>query len=601
MSDPANEGTEVDLTQKSRALWHAANHDPLMGATIVVLSLLTALLEGVGIGFILPILEFSQTSTPATDSDGVMQVFTYLYSLVGVPFTLEYLLAGLAVTMAVRFGLSFCVEWLRGRLNVGYQQELRQRLFEGISNGPIGYIDRTGSDELLNSIVTEANKAGGIISMVISIVESTLRGLIYLVIASILSPVLTTAAILGLGVSTLVVRFVLEPAYTVGDEIADANSRIQSASQAAIQGSRDVRLFNLRPELVDEMRGALDQFATAGVRLKRNQAAMRNANRFINAMVVFVLVYAGVRYTTLSLAEIGVFLFAVFRLSPVVTQLNNLLYSLDGTLPHIVRVQQRIQDLESLNRPVSGGDRSVSSIGRLEFDDVSFSYDGGERVLHDVSFAVQRGEKVALVGQSGAGKSTIISLLGRFHEPDSGTILADGTPIEEFDVTSWRDRVSVVRQDPYIFDETLWENLTIGNRNASREAVEEACEAAQVTEFLDELPEGYETELNENAVRLSGGQKQRVAIARALLKEADVLLFDEATSELDAAIERRVYRGIRELPREFAFISIAHRLSTVSDAERIYTLVDGTVVESGSHEELLSNGATYSELYEMQQ
>jgi len=487
----------------------------------------------------------------------------------------------------------------RAILGRGYQRHLRQELFDALIYGPIEYLDRHGSDDLLNSLVTETNRSAGIAMAVFNVVEILLRGVIYLVIAAVLAPTLTLIAVVSLGVSTLAVRYGLEPAYTAGDDVADANEQFQTIAQTSTQGMRDVRLFNMRVSLVERMRTVLNKYVRDSVRLQRNQAALQNLNQFTNAVVVFGLVYVGFQYTALSLGELGVFLFAVFRLSPVVNQINTMTYQLDGQLPHFIRVQSRIDELREMEVLDADGDTPVDSVREVTFDNVSFAYED-ERVLDGVSFSVEEGEKIALVGSSGAGKSTIVSLLGRLQTSDGGRILADGTPINELDVEQWRERLAVVRQDPFLFDETLLANVKIGNRDASRRDVERACEDAQVTEFLQELPEGYDTELGEDGVRLSGGQKQRVAIARALLKDADILVLDEATSELDANIERDVYEGIRRREGRYATISIAHDLSTVNDADRIYTLVDGAITEDGTHEQLITRDGTYADLYATQ-
>ena len=590
---------EASTRQKLSAIYEAARFRPRLGAVIVLLSLGTALLEGVGLGFLLPIIEITQSSTPPSEADGLLGRFVQVYSFLGLPFTLEYLILGIGTVMGVRFGLSFLTGWLRAILGRGYQRHLRRELFDSLIYGPIEYLDRHGSDDLLNSLVTETNRSAGIAMAAFNIVEVLLRGIIYLAIAAILSPTLTLVAVVSLGVSTLAVRYVLEPAYTAGDDVADANERFQTIAQTTTQGMRDVRLFNMRPTLVDRMGDVLDKYVRDSVRLQRNQAALQNLNQFTNAVVVFGLVYLGFQYTSLSLGELGVFLFAVFRLSPVVNQINTATYRLDGQLPHFIRVRSRIQELSGMEVPDADGDEPIDSVREVAVDGVSFAYED-ERVLDDVSFSVERGEKVALVGPSGAGKSTIVSLLGRLQSPDSGRVLADGTPIEALDVEQWRERLAVVRQDPFLFDDTLLENVKIGNDEATRREVERACETAQVTEFLPALPDGYGTELGEDGTRLSGGQKQRVAIARALLKDADVLVLDEATSELDSNIERDVYEGIRRQEGRYATISIAHDLSTVDDADRIYTLVDGTVTENGTHEQLLERDGTYAKLYTTQ-
>lgn len=590
----------TDLREKLLAVYEAARFRPWLGITIVVLSFVAALLEGIGLTFLLPILETAQSSSSPSEADGIFRLFTRAYSLLGIPFQLEYLIIGIAAVMTIRFALTFLTAWLRSVFGLGYQRELRKQVFESVMYGPIDYIDEVGSDELLNSLITETNRGGGVLMMTFSIVGTGLRGVIYLCIAAVLSPTLTAVALVSLGVSTVVVRYGLEPAYGVGDKSAKVNDRIQTISQTSFQGVRDIRLFNMQEELTGRMTDALDDYLNVNVRLRRNQAALNNLNKFTNALVVFGLVYVGFTYTGLSVSRLGVFLFAVFRLSPVLNQLNTQVYGLDGQLPHVVRIHARLREISERTSAMSTGGASVDSVEAIRFDGVSFTYEDDSTVLQNVSFEVGRGEEIALVGPSGAGKSTVVSLLGRLREPDTGRILADGTPINEFDVNEWRDCIAIVRQSPFIFNGTLRENITIGNRGASQRKIERVCEVAQVTEFLPGLPDGYKTELGENGVRLSGGQKQRVAIARALLKEADILVLDEATSELDSNIEQDVYRGIRELENRFATISIAHRLSTVSDADRIYTFVNGHITEVGTHAQLLDNEGDYADLYTTQ-
>jgi subfamily B ATP-binding cassette protein MsbA len=184
---------------------------------------------------------------------------------------------------------------------------------------------------------------------------------------------------------------------------------------------------------------------------------------------------------------------------------------------------------------------------------------------------------------------------------DGGSIMINGTPIEAFPNDRWREEISVVRQNPYVFNETLWYNLTVGNRAASREAVEEVCEVARVTEFVDELEDGYETVLGDDGVQLSGGQRQRVALARALLKDTELLILDEATSDLDTRLEQQVQANIEEMADDYTIITIAHRLSTVRNADRIYTVEDGRVVEEGRHTDLIERAGSYAELYQTQQ
>ncbi len=310
-----------------------------------------------------------------------------------------------------------------------------------------------------------------------------------------------------------------------------------------------------------------------------------------------MLIYIGFTLTDLSLGELGIFLIAMFQLAPKVSSLNTTVYKLESYVSHLVRPHDFLDELAQ--RQEHSGDQSISSILEISFEDVDFSYTDDEQVLDDISFRVENNEFIAFVGQSGAGKSTIVSLLARMYEPDRGEIRANGTPIAEYDITEWRERIAVVRQDPYIFNDTLANNVTIGNRDATRQDVERVYEIAKINEFLDELPDGYDSELGDEGVRLSGGQQQRVALARALLKDADFLVLDEATSNLDSNLKKEVQAAIESMDQDYGIIAIAHRLSTVKNADRIYTLDSGDIIECGTHQELLDDGE-YAELYTIQ-
>jgi subfamily B ATP-binding cassette protein MsbA len=356
----------------------------------------------------------------------------------------------------------------------------------------------------------------------------------------------------------------------------------------------------MRTELYETYEQSIDQKVESRVKLKRNETAMDSFYNLATVLTLMLLIYWGLVFSNLSLAALGVFLFSMFRLAPRASTLNQYVYNLEGKIPHLYRTQQFLLELDQRQEPESGEATIPENIENVAFEGVLFSYSTGEQIFDGLTFSFSGDEFAAFVGPSGAGKSTIASLLSRMYEPNSGEIRANGISIKEFDIDEWRSQVSVVRQNPFIFNKTLRRNVTIANREASQEDIERVCEIAQVTEFLDDLPDGYETQLGEEGVRLSGGQKQRVALARALLKDAQLLILDEATSDLDANIEETVHQAIEEMDRDYAMLVIAHRLSTVINADCIYAVEDGKIVESGSHEELIGRGGTYSNLYETQ-
>jgi subfamily B ATP-binding cassette protein MsbA len=264
---------------------------------------------------------------------------------------------------------------------------------------------------------------------------------------------------------------------------------------------------------------------------------------------------------------------------------------------------ERIADILSVRSEVTDrqGAREVSRLrGEIRFSDVSFEYQSGQPVLSRINLRIAPGEKVAIVGATGAGKSTLISLVPRLYDPSGGAVSIDGEDIRQYSVQSLRSQISLVLQDSLLFSGTIRENIAFGRPDASDEDILAAAVVANAADFIDALPDGYETLVAEGGTTLSGGQKQRIAIARAILRDSSILILDEPTSGLDAASERTVLDALESAARGRTTLLIAHRLTTVRLADRIIVLDQGRIVEEGPHQELLSRGGKYAHLYSLQ-
>ena len=257
---------------------------------------------------------------------------------------------------------------------------------------------------------------------------------------------------------------------------------------------------------------------------------------------------------------------------------------------------------EVLDTPVEnqGGTLALTARGDVEFESVAFTYPGKEPVLKGVSFKVRAGEKVAIVGRSGSGKSTLVSLVPRFYDTIGGHVRVDGNDVRDYALTALRDNVSLVSQDVVLMNGTIRENIAFATVDASADEIERAARAAHVLEFAETLPQGLDTEVGDRGVLLSGGQRQRIAIARAVLKDAPILILDEATSALDTEAERIIQQALEELMTNRTTLVIAHRLSTVENADRIVVLEQGQLIESGTHAQLIAANGTYAALHRMQ-
>ena len=264
---------------------------------------------------------------------------------------------------------------------------------------------------------------------------------------------------------------------------------------------------------------------------------------------------------------------------------------------------ERIRDVLSTEREVKdlpGARRAPYFKGRIEFKHVGFSYDHTVPILEDVSFEVAQGQVAALVGPTGAGKTTIISLIPRFYDVTAGSVNIDGFDVRSFKQKSLRQQISLVLQENLLFHGPIWKNIAYGKPNASRGEIFRAAELANAHEFIDKMPNGYDTIVGERGVTLSGGQRQRIAIARAVIRDTPILILDEPTSGLDSASEKLVFEALDRLMENRTTIVIAHRLSTVRRADTIFVVQNGGIIESGKHDELLASGGLYSQLYELQ-
>src|SRR2546426_1314597 len=264
---------------------------------------------------------------------------------------------------------------------------------------------------------------------------------------------------------------------------------------------------------------------------------------------------------------------------------------------------ERIREVVETDNEIKDSRRAIHAPrfkGDIEFDHVSFSYTPDTPILKDVSFNIKAGQVAALVGPTGAGKTSIISLIARFYDPTSGAVKMDGADIKRFRQKSLRQQISFVLQETMLFHAPVWQNIAYGKPEASRQEIIKAAELANASEFIDKLPEGYDTVLGERGMTLSGGQRQRIAIARAVIRNTPILLLDEPTSGLDSASEKLVFEALDRLMHGKTTIVIAHRLSTIRGADVIFVVQDGSIVESGKHDELLKSGGLYSKFYDLQ-
>jgi ATP-binding cassette, subfamily B, bacterial len=383
--------------------------------------------------------------------------------------------------------------------------------------------------------------------------------------------------------------------------LALADSGIYSAVSETLGGIRAVKSFGMEEAEVRRFEQHARSSQQAYVDVMTLGSLGGQATEALAGLTTAVIVFLGARAVlaeAMSVGELLVFMAYLQSLYGPVTQLAASAIVIQRSAVSIERVVQIFDQEDEHAGP--GRHRLRSVTGRLSYQGVSATYDEGRPVLRDVNLDIEAGERVAFVGRSGAGKTTLVSLVLRFYRPVGGRILLDGADIDALDLTWLRRQIALVLQEPIIFSGTLRENIAYGRQGATESDIVAASQAAGLHDFVVGLPDAYDTQVGERGVRLSGGQRQRLSIARAFLKDAPILILDEPTSNLDATTEHQIFASLDRLAHGRTTLVISHRLATVQRADRIVVLAGGQVVEQGTHESLLARGGAYAALHEDQ-
>jgi subfamily B ATP-binding cassette protein MsbA len=516
---------------------------------------------------------------------------------------LNFAAVAVIVIAAVGAICSYAENYLTVNVGQRVMHDLRRTVYHHIQRLSLSFYDKVKTGDLISRVTSD-------IGAIQDFISSALLG--------ILVDVLTLLGMLGvmfylnwtftlIALSVLPILFVVVYTFThriksASREVRKKESEIVSVIQEVISSMRVVKAF--AREDYEERRFEQESLASVEIALKARglKAMLPPIVEIIVAAGTCLVLWYGARLVlsgVLSVGDMVVFLLYLGKMYKPMRDLSKMTDTFSKAVVGFERIKE-VLETERQVRNLPGARRAPILKGRIEFDHVYFGYGDDRQILKDMSFKIEPGQVAALVGPTGAGKTTVVSLMPRFYDPTSGQVRIDGYDVRRFKLRSLRQQFGFVLQDTMLFHATIAQNIAYGKPEATTQEIIRAAKLANAAEFIDKMPQGYNTMVGERGVTLSGGQRQRVAIARAIIRNSPILIMDEPTTGLDAASEEIVFEALARLMEGKTSIVIAHRLATVRRADVIFVIDGGSIAEQGTHDDLLARGGLYAELYEIQ-
>lgn len=556
----------------------------------------SAILEGIGINAAIPMVSFFTGGGNPTDF--ISNAIKGLFAFVHVPFTFRYLLAFILGLFVLRAVSMVVFGYLRGWITADFLAKESSELLRGTLGASWPFLIRQKMGTLQNTLVRDIQCSGSLLTVLGQVIQSGTGFLMYLLVALNISATVTLYTLAGGAVLLLVVRPLLRRTRTIAERVSAVEKEFSQFLSEHIIGLKSIKASGaerLARAAGDEQIGLLRAFSMRLTLVRSLSASLFQPASLILVVLLFIASYRSPSFSIISFAAT---LYLIQKIFTYLESGQNALHAVGEYLPYARNISAFKAEL-ARHREARAKEGAPFSFSReIAFENVTFAYDERKPVLDGVSFTIRAGQIVGLIGPSGAGKTSIADLLLRLFPVGEGRILVDGAPMDDVDLIQWRRHIGYVPQDAFLLNSTIEENIRFYDPSLTSEDITEAAKQANIHDFVTGLPEGYQTVVGDRGVLLSGGQRQRIVLARALAGQPSLLILDEATSALDHESEALIHSSIRALRGKVTVLVIAHRPSTVSDADALLVLSRGKIVEQGSPDELMAKQNSY--FYKMQ-
>ena len=555
----------------------------------------TAVLDAVALAMIVPTVQFMVGFDDSARSSDAIRWFRGTLDFLGVPFTLTSTLVFVIITAVLRSVFLLLGAYVSTQLRAGFEARIRIQLYSSVMVSTWSFILRQRAGAVQNALMVECERAGNALGALLSALATLLSVGIYVFIALTVSWQLTLVTLVGTGILFFAFRILTKISHRLGIATSSANAELATEISEGLAGAKVLKA-HAEETTIERMQTAAYRRARVETLTGINNGVFTSSSEFAFTVLLLGGLLIATRMMDLDASVVLLFSLLFFRLFQRTRALQSTVMDFNTLVPAMDIVADLIQEASTQAERKSGARIPAFTRG-IEFQEVSFGYDSRNQILNSINLSIQTGSTVAMVGASGSGKTTVLDLTIGLLTPNRGDITVDDESLSSLDVTQWRSNLAYVSQDTVLLNDTIAANIAWGRNGVNHSEIRRAAKLTYADDFIERMPDGYETVVGERGMGISGGQRQRLALARALVRNPKLLILDEATSELDSESEARIQSTLDSLHGKLTVLMAAHRLSTVLNADTVYVIQNGQIAEFGRPSDLLAGGGIFHQLY----